>query len=98
MTNHSYARCTCGEEMTPGNAGCRYTDFDNGDGIPHMRIPYGQEKRHKGPIDTAPCHDCNVQPGGIHHIGCDWEECPTCGMQVISCSCSDDEEEEEITS
>jgi glutamine amidotransferase-like uncharacterized protein len=33
------------------------------------------------------CGDCGVQNSGIHHIGCDLEECPACGIQLISCEC-----------
>ena len=33
------------------------------------------------------CHDCNVEKGEFHIAGCDWEECPFCGNQLISCDC-----------
>ncbi len=33
------------------------------------------------------CHDCNVGYGGYHHTGCDWERCPFCGGQLITCDC-----------
>jgi hypothetical protein len=47
--------------------------------------------------DWAPtnrCHDCDVLPGGFHHRGCDMEECPRCGHQLLSCDCHpyDDDE------
>jgi len=35
------------------------------------------------------CHDCNVKPGGLHHPGCDMEQCPRCRGQLISCGCLD---------
>ena len=38
------------------------------------------------------CYDCNILVGGYHHIGCDWEKCPRCGGQLISCGCLDEEE------
>lgn len=38
---------------------------------------------------TENCHDCNCPPGGYHHPGCDWEKCPRCGEQAISCDCND---------
>lgn len=41
------------------------------------------------------CHDCGVQTGHLHHPGCDDEECPRCHGQSISCSCQDDENEDE---
>ena len=33
------------------------------------------------------CHDCAVEEGQQHQPGCDWEECPFCGWQLISCDC-----------
>ena len=33
------------------------------------------------------CGDCGVKQGGWHHLGCDIEECPRCGWQLLSCSC-----------
>jgi hypothetical protein len=38
---------------------------------------------------SSRCHDCNVSGGGYHHPGCDMEECPRCGGQLISCGCLD---------
>lgn len=33
------------------------------------------------------CPDCNAKPGENHKPGCDVEQCPFCGMQLISCGC-----------
>ena len=33
------------------------------------------------------CHDCGVMEGEIHEYGCDMENCPFCGGQLISCDC-----------
>lgn len=33
------------------------------------------------------CPDCFCKEGEIHHRGCDWERCPFCGRQLISCDC-----------
>jgi len=39
------------------------------------------------------CHDCNIQEGGFHHVGCDMELCPRCGGQFLGCSCFVSKEE-----
>ncbi len=49
------------------------------------RVPYGQEAR--GPFAGENCHDCSVSRGAIHHFGCDVEECPMCGGQLLGCDC-----------
>ena len=36
-----------------------------------------------------PCDFCGVFPGGIHHLGCDMEECPVCHKQFTICECDD---------
>lgn len=33
-----------------------------------------------------PCGDCGVPKGFLHVVGCDWEQCPICGNQLLSCS------------
>lgn len=54
------------------------------DGKIYKRIPYGDE------AFTWPherCHDCGALQGEYHHYGCDVEECPVCGEQMIDCGC-----------
>lgn len=34
------------------------------------------------------CHDCGAKEGQIHEYGCDMEDCPFCGGQLLSCDCS----------
>ena len=34
------------------------------------------------------CHDCGVSVGEAHKPGCDWERCPFCWGQLISCDCA----------
>ncbi len=36
------------------------------------------------------CADCGVAVGSFHHWGCDQEECPRCGQQLITCGCAPD--------
>jgi hypothetical protein len=31
------------------------------------------------------CADCNVAPGGLHHVGCRQEVCPSCGQRAGVC-------------
>jgi hypothetical protein len=38
------------------------------------------------------CGDCNAKEGEPHHMGCDQEDCPCCGMQLIMCECDIAEE------
>lgn len=38
------------------------------------------------------CGDCGVQPGGVHHLGCDVARCPNCEGQLLSCGCRYDED------
>ena len=33
------------------------------------------------------CHDCGVKIGKVHESGCDWERCPICKGQLLSCNC-----------
>lgn len=33
------------------------------------------------------CYECGVREGKVHKPGCDWEECPFCHWQLISCNC-----------
>ena len=33
------------------------------------------------------CHNCYAPRGRYHHFGCDMEECPRCGGQLICCGC-----------
>lgn len=66
-------------------------DLDAG-GVWFHALPYGTEDRPTEiPDDVAQpdrCHDCGVTDGGFHHPGCDWEQDPLSGhqllMQVIS--------------
>jgi len=33
------------------------------------------------------CGDCHALEGENHELGCDLEQCPFCGGQLISCDC-----------
>ena len=36
------------------------------------------------------CFDCGSEPGQVHDWGCDAEDCPRCGGQLLSCDCLQD--------
>jgi hypothetical protein len=56
-------------------------------------IPFGAERRYGIPervlAAVTHCGDCGVSKGGVHHHGCDVEECPLCHGQYLSCDCDD---------
>lgn len=59
------------------------------------RIRYGDEEDNWG-ADRQPCHDCRVVKGQLHVVGCDVEQCPSCGGQVLSCDCEYDGDDSEV--
>ena len=38
-------------------------------------------------LETEPCPSCLVQPGGLHHAGCEYATCPVCREQFNECPC-----------
>jgi hypothetical protein len=59
-------------------------------GVQLPRVPYGSENGLAVPKQL--CHDCLVENGQYHVLGCDVEECPSCAGQLISCGCLWDSE------
>lgn len=51
-------------------------------------IPVGEEQREIAADIDGRCSDCGAMEGEFHHPGCDWEECPKCGQQLLGCDCS----------
>jgi len=88
---------TCGKDMSSlATISCKENVKIDFGGIVADPIRYGSETRanygrddNGNPIENKRCHDCNVKIGGVHHPGCDVEECPKCHGQLISCGCLD---------
>lgn len=77
----------CHQEMTTATS-CTVAELHiGGEAVAVLR--YGKDPgwgRARGP-----CGDCGVEPGGLHHLGCDIQACPRCHRQLISCGCPWDE-------
>ena len=77
----------CRGEMT-AVASCTVVALHR-DGRPIGMVPWGREF---GWSARARCQDCGVMPSRFHHPGCDVQECPLCGRQLLSCGCRFDED------
>jgi len=77
--------------------GCRLFGIPMKDGSTGDPIKHGEEKRAYWGRDGHRCHDCGAKVGHYHHPGCDVEECPGCGGQLIGCECLATDEEENGT-
>jgi hypothetical protein len=78
----------CGNDMIHGTT-CSDERLRIG-GVDYEPIRWGGEKGYPFQDMTERCGDCNVPNGGVHHHGCDLEQCPLCHRQAISCGCMDD--------
>lgn len=38
-------------------------------------------------MEENTCGDCGVKEGELHEYGCDMEDCPFCGDQLLGCDC-----------
>lgn len=65
----------CGRVMERGS-GCTVERIGE-----HTRVPYGSEENDWGAASGAPCHDCAVLPGQLHHWFCDVARCADCRGQ-----------------
>ncbi len=75
----------CGEEMTEEKS-CRPDPLVIG-GMLYEPIRWKDERRMTRIRLAGACPDCGVPSGGVHHHGCDMEECPSCHAQAIGCDC-----------
>lgn len=70
--------------------GCIVDRLQKSDGKFFERIRYGMDHLKDNVKNPIRCHDCAATLGHFHHFGCDWEECPVCEGQLITCGCFDD--------
>lgn len=54
----------------------------------YPRMPYGLET-FRNPVEAGrgPCRHCGAVKGQLHEPLCDYEQCPVCSDQVMSCEC-----------
>uniref|UniRef100_I2PZX9 Uncharacterized protein n=1 Tax=Desulfovibrio sp. U5L TaxID=596152 RepID=I2PZX9_9BACT len=57
----------------------------------YERVRFGQEQGHRWE-EFDFCPECGVSHGGLHHPGCDIEECPRCRTQYLSCDCGKEDD------
>ena len=73
----------CKREMSKAN-GCtmKYVKTTNGKYFKRQKV--GDE----GWVEPGKrCPDCGAKYGYFHHMMCDVEQCPICGLQLLSCDC-----------
>jgi len=77
----------CGKE-TEGASSCIKSSIRI-DGADYTPLPF---KKKNETVFTrrqvVRCAECNVLPGGFHHVGCVFEICPKCGGKWVYCACS----------
>jgi hypothetical protein len=53
-------------------------------GVTLARLRVGEEK----PPGESPCPGCGAYYFDLHATGCEYEPCPACGGQLVSCGCT----------
>ncbi|KKM93640.1 hypothetical protein LCGC14_1206270 [marine sediment metagenome] len=80
------ARCSeCQKEISdPKTESCLLDVIQIDDVFYHRSTFHFQEP-------SGRCLHCGIVHGKVHHFGCDVEQCPKCGLQVIGCGCVNDD-------
>jgi len=77
----------CQKEMSDATVttceGNDYIQYPDGEAL----LPLAYNPRELHLPQWFRCPDCNIVPGGKHHPNCEYEHCPRCGGQLISCAC-----------
>jgi hypothetical protein len=61
-------------------------------GTNYPRVPYGSETfRTPTEAPSKPCRHCRTIFGKLHEPRCDYEQCPRCRGQCMSCDCEFDD-------
>ena len=53
------------------------------EGVELARLRVGEER----PPSDSPCPGCAAYYVALHATGCEYEQCPACGGQLVSCNC-----------
>ena len=54
----------------------------------YVRVPFGRESfLHPSVAESGPCRHCGTIKDKLHFEACDYEQCPKCGQQQMSCDC-----------
>lgn len=62
--------------------------YESLSGVSFQRIRYGEENfRNPVEADLQECRHCLTVKGFLHEPLCDYEECPACQWQLMSCDC-----------
>jgi hypothetical protein len=72
------------DALAAAQAETHYRDFEG----EYRRVLFGKES-FLGPdvAESGPCRHCGTIKGKLHFQGCDYEQCPKCGLQQMSCAC-----------